>query len=698
MQVSEMPKKTSGDWQPIDEDVGLCADMEVTPYIHWWLTHNQKDKAAVKPCRLEQAALLGSPDDEDCACEEIVPLPDFALAPAGTKFEIPCNLKETTEKPPRNAVITGIIDEGIALGHARFRKMDKGKPTATRVLAAWQQGARYGGPDGTSLGQLPFGHQLLEAEINALMDAHCSGGWLDEDAFNIAAGLTDGSEPMGVTALDRLAAHGTHVLDLAAGYDPNTTSAQDLSRRPILAVTLPRREAVGMAGIFLHFFVVHAMQWIVEVADALWEQHYPGESGGFPVVINLSFGQHAGPKNGTSQIEEAFKTLIATRDPAKAPLRLVMPVGNDNLARGNAYVEFPSESTKDTAILKLPWRVQPEDHSPNFVEIWVECDGHQSASVHPLTLDIELPDGLIIKDITGQHRHYLDLPGNARVYAEGHVRRNLDDPSKVEKQLFHYLISTSASIDETGVNPISPAGIWQISARWDHEKRPGGEPSKVKLYTSVQVDQAVEVGSLRNKRSYFDHPNYETHDQNGRIVDTFRYPLLDEPHDLLDGGDAGFPVQRRGTHNAVATIDSIIVVGGYRLTDGRPAIYSASSHAVGRTPYGGVERIVASLPTETAPAHFGIRAAGPRSAATISMRGTSFAAGMATRQIVNELLDWVGSEDTANPADGSAHSYAQRAAQHEQRPSHFGDAHPIKVGFGRLPASQIRAVDRLTWG
>jgi len=213
------------------------------------------------------------PGDSGGTHEELVPLPEFAMAPLGTNHEVPKDLPKRTEKPPRNTVITGIIDEGIALGHARFRQMNGDNPTSTRLIGAWQQGARYGGPDGTSPQKVPFGHVLLQSEINDLLAAHSQNGWLDEEAFNLASGLTDRAEPMGVATLDRLVAHGTHVLDLAAGFDPAKTDAEILELRPILAATLPRREAVGMSGTFLQFFVVYAMQWIVDMADELWEQH-----------------------------------------------------------------------------------------------------------------------------------------------------------------------------------------------------------------------------------------------------------------------------------------------------------------------------------------------------------------------------------------------------------------------------------------
>lgn len=682
-------------WKSSD-DIQHCDGVEVTPYMHWWAHIHGAHDGAFSQCKLAQAACVRPPNAEK-DCEELVPLPEFALGPAGTCPSVPADLLKRTTKPPRNAVITGIIDEGIALGHARFRKMSGGKPVATRVLGAWQQGARFGGPDGSAPQPVPFGHVLLQTDIDALMHAHGSNGTLDEEAFNRAAGLTDMSEPMGVATLERTVSHGTHVLDLAAGLDPTESDSGLLDLRPILAVTLPRREAVGMSGTFLQFFVVHAMQWIVEMADALWEKYYPDEEGGFPVVLNLSFGQHAGPKNASSQIEQAFRALKQKRNP-ESPLYLVMPVGNDNLAKGNAYTSVATNSAKSKVQMDLPWRIQPEDYSTNFMELWVEMDGPQTVEDHPLILDITLPNGQTVTDITGRHGHYLDLPGAARIYARRSVRCDPDDPQQEVKQLYQYVICTSATMHETGACPVSPAGIWQISARWNRAGLSCGDGDEAKLYCTVQVDQAVEMGSLRNRRSYFDEQHYQTFDETGRLVDTFRYPVSGSEGDLLDGDGADDLVQRRGTLNAIATDKDIIVVGGFRRSDGRPAPYSASSHSYERTPFGAAQHMTASLPTETAPAHFGLRAAGSKSSSMVNLRGTSFAAGLATRELVERLLDMRKANDGCNYAELTAQAFAEVAAQSEAD-SHFeGPSNPLKIGHGRMLADPARSLDRLTWG
>lgn len=77
-----------------------------------------------------------------------------------------------------DAVILGIVDMGIPLGHHRFRLKGGRK---TRILASWQQASAAKGQ-----AYLPFGQELCAGEIDALIDRHTHGSHLDEDAFPTA--------------------------------------------------------------------------------------------------------------------------------------------------------------------------------------------------------------------------------------------------------------------------------------------------------------------------------------------------------------------------------------------------------------------------------------------------------------------------------------------------------------------------------
>ena len=268
-----------------------------------------------------------------------VPVPDFAANPAAEVVETqqPKGLRDAfspakgAEKLPRDTVIIGVVDTGIPLSHRRFRARDG----RTRFLASWQQTAAWGTKKQK---YLPFGRELYQPEIDGLI-AVCGAGLdgpIDEDAFNIAADLIEPNELFGLRDLEHSVSHGAHVLDLAAGVDPALAENKNdpLLDCRIIAVNLPPMYIHGSAGNFLSIFAELAVERILRVADTIWDVQY-GEPGGFPLVINFSFGKHAGPKNGNTVWEQAIQEMIAERQ-QRAPTMIVLPAGNQNLARGNA--------------------------------------------------------------------------------------------------------------------------------------------------------------------------------------------------------------------------------------------------------------------------------------------------------------------------------------------------------------------------
>lgn len=677
-------------WRPTAATDAGGQEIILTPYMHWWLDRRAPDHQPLSvrssPC-IATICPVGD-DGETVPIKEVVPLPDFAWNPVDASYGPPSGVAAKTDKPPKDAVIIGVIDEGIALAHERVRLAGGQR---SRIVAAWQQGGTFGGPDGSDPQDLPFGHELYQSDINALIATHSHNGWLDEDAFNRAAGLTEMQYPLGANALERVIAHGSHVMDLAAGEDANEMDPKRLARMPIVAVNLPRREIIGMAGTFLQFFVLHAMQRIVDMADAMWAEHYPDDpEGGFPVVINLSFGQHAGPKNGTSQIEKAFAKLTAGRD-KKNPIRLVIPAGNGNLSRGNAIAPIAKDSMVD-----MPWRMLPEDQSSNFVELWVELDGEVASDTHPVIVTLTAPNGQSHGPFQGQDGHHTDVSGAMRIYAERVYRKNDDPPHEIKKTLYRYVICAAPTLDYNTPLQSCAAGLWQVQCQWDETGFKTSE--RPVLYGMVQVDQAAQPGSLRNKRSFFDAEGYQLYDPSGRRGDAYAYPAKGDASDDLEPEATNGPIQRKGTHNALATAPDVIVVAGHRESDGKPAEYSAATYAPNRQRYGAAATVTASFPTERAPAHFGLRAAGPRSAATILLRGTSFSAGLVTRHVVSDLLAWRDANSPIGGVDGSARSIAEQAAAREATSPYQGPAAAGKTGAGRMPFKTLRKIDRLTWG
>ena len=191
-------------------------------------------------------------------------------------------------------VIVGIVDEGIAIAHERFRRKDG----SSRISHLWMQDGRPM-TDGTA----PYGRELRRDRIDTLLRDHLRPGGSGERGFYQGAGLADFSSPRHKSVAMR-ASHGTHVMDLAAGYDP----ADDRADRPIVCVQLPESVVADTSGLGLAPFLFDAVSFIFERAEEIANGGPP-----IPVVINFSSGTRAGPLDGTSLLETALDELVLAR-------------------------------------------------------------------------------------------------------------------------------------------------------------------------------------------------------------------------------------------------------------------------------------------------------------------------------------------------------------------------------------------------
>ena len=617
-----------------------------SPYVNWLREacfdgHDEKDGISLAPLPLAKSAAEISGRTESAA-----PLPDFARP--GKRADEPSIKLGWT--PDQGCAIVGVIDSGIALSHARFRRLDGG----TRILAAWLQGG-----DWRDDAAVPFGRELFQAEIDRLMFRATVAGALDESEFDRAAKATQFGHARGDRRLESNATHGTFVTDLAAGYDLRHSHEDEFRRRlPIIAVGLPPNTSMGSSGNFLEFFAIHAIDYIIDRADRIWKACDLPEDGGFPIVINLSYGLQAGPKDGHMLIEEVIRRVRAASVESRRPIRVILPAGNDLLSEGCAKFDMSSGSAQE-----IDWRVQPEDQTPNFAELWsgrLPGDGG-AARKHPLGLSVAPPSGPASDPAPGKAGQINTLTQDgkpvARIYCRGHE-------GGAGWQRVGYVICTAPTLRDDRMSGAPSGGwSWTISAEEDAEG-----------FAYVQSDQSLTFGSNTGLVSYFAHPDFHTYDLNtGRAIDACPFGPNEPP-------DNTPPMRRRGTLNAIASLKEAPVIGSYRVTDGRPSIFSSAGtmDAVGN----GRKTPTCLFPGEEGAAHFGLMAAGSRSGSAALMAGTSFSTALATRAVSQAILRWLD-DGAERDAPGGEAWFANGAENDEVTQNWPVAGCPEKVGAGR---------------
>ncbi len=512
-----------------------------------------------------------------------------------------------TGTPP--TVVIGIIDDGIAFAHERFRIAN-----GSRVKYFWMQDGVYAGPGGN----VDYGRELSPAAIQNLFNRYTRNDTLDEDGLYRAAGLID-FHRAGHKAVNWRAAHGTHVMDLAAGYDP----AEQRADRPIVCVQLPARTTANTSGADLVTYARDALLYICDRAVNI------GQGQWLPVVINFSYGLIGGPHDGTSDLELLMEWLVKERQqpPYRQKVRIVLPAGNSYLSRCHAEIGFPTPAAD---VVELPWRVLPDDKTPSYVDIWMPRRPSGATVQKRIEVSVVPPGGEESPPLgdTGQGMVQWRPFGPPLCTLQYNVF-----PWPTERGRFRITLRPTANFDRP--LPIAPAGTWIVKIR------NAGLPRGEKIHAWVQRDDSLYGYPRRGRQSFFDHPDYKRIDHAGRETDS--------------DGAGGCPVKREGLLNAIATGTSVVVVGGFRRKESTAALYSGGGPAHSRQ---GPDALTVA---EDSVVHGGVLAAGSRSGSVVAMGGTSVATPQITRWIADRLAE-SRAGDRGDVEDRAKHEELNRPA------------------------------------
>lgn len=531
-------------------------------------------------------------------------------------------------------VVVGIIDDGIAFAHRRFRDRHR----RSRVLAFWNQLVAAGSPSAQGTGAVPYGREILQGNIDDLLTRHSADAFLDEDALYVEAGQKD---------VGRRGRHGTHVMDLACGHDPSDSDYAP----PIVAVQLPRDVTLNTAGHLLSQPVLDGLRYIVDRAS-LGSTTNGGGQASPPVVVNLSYGIHGGPHDGSSLLEEGMDELIRL---SKGRLAIVIAGGNSQLSRCHATIDLDPNGASKT----LRWRVPADHPSPTFLEIWLPHPN--SSNPNPeIELTLETPEGS--SQLVG--------PGQLAVYGNPLKPVATMSYHRAQGSLFAkrdmILIALAPTRRMGGADPAAPAGHWTL-------KFVNNSAVACTVNAWIERTDAPYGFARTGPQSRFEDPAYEAFDSLGRIIEE------DPPRPPS-------AVRRAGTLNGIATGTETIVAGAAAGVSGgisrhpKAARYAASGPGVGSNPRTGPD--VASE-SDAGPAHRGVIAAGTRSAAAVTLDGSSIAAPRVTRSIAariaaNDLTAFGRSDAHALINPPPAQSQAPRLGNGVVKPANDGRSSRLK--------------------
>ncbi|MEA2898875.1 MAG: hypothetical protein QOJ84_4490 [Bradyrhizobium sp.] len=544
----------------------------------------------------------------------------------------------------KRITIIAVIDDGIPFAHRNFRGADGCR---TRVEFCWLQSADKLRDQKTVL----FGREYTRADIDCGIEQFGD----DEDRLYDAVGATSAAGDFG-SLLGHHATHGAHVMNLATGYDPAHGEEPPEEIR-IIAVQLPNSVSMDTSGFGEDMYILSAFHYIFNRADIIKEMY------GLPddprLVINFSYGATGGRHDGKAELEAAINELIEMRR-YSAPTALVVPAGNTFLNR--LHAEIHDVDFHHGGVVELPWRIQPNDRTPSYLELWFWGDFSPSK---PFDFTIGLRDTsgntVDLRDAFGQHQTSLPVGADDPTDDPGDPIRVLMVLNRQDEVIGQISADFDRADGPKGKSNADAAGEQHITGRWrvliviaptepEDDRLPGADSGKwtVVIGRSVHarlvdypihcwIQRATDFESFRSgsRQSYFDDDAYEStrFTPQGDLTEVDRGEK--DPKKSL--------VKRFGSINGLATGCTSLVVGGYRLGAGlgsslaraQPARYSSA----GTLKPDWIDKTVdCSSMSDRSRALPGTISAGVRSGSLSLVQGTSAAAPLVARQLATVFV------------------------------------------------------------
>ncbi|MEL7274179.1 MAG: hypothetical protein AAGK33_12160 [Pseudomonadota bacterium] len=491
--------------------------------------------------------------------------------------------------------VVAVIDDGIGFLNRRFTDAHFN----TRFECVWLQSSA-----GVEGGSTRLGRELTRAEIQPLLARNSEAETYREINRTLLAPLENRSTEFAFS-------HGTHVMDLAAGADPLFGHGDDeetVRNWPLMAVQLPPETVEDTSGLRMRTHVVAGVRWLLHRATTRFNS--PPR-----MVINISLGALAGPKDGSGFLEYQIAREIEAYD---GEAHVVYSYGNNYRSRQVAVFE---DVKRETAI---DWMIQPDDFTPSYLEIRLK----EPDAVFDDRLEVVLtsPQGQSFSMKGDRKKNgFITAPngGNARLYFSAPFA--LSDDVTTPAVMVAAMAPTAAF---DAVSPVAAAGRWRV-------KLINGGKKPLSVTMQIQRDDTPTGYRVRGRQSYFDHPT-------ALGVKVGRDDQPGTPIPLSNAGtNSAFTTVHAVTNDVVrqrihtvgaASIDRTTQPGTYR-----PSPYTAAgADWSGNGPSG-------SAVVDQQGGRQGVLASGTLTGSTRRLTGTSAAAPLYARQIALELSDQTGS-------------------------------------------------------
>ena len=417
-------------------------------------------------------------------------------ATGGDRRGIPAASLAQADTDPTSQVEIGIIDAGITFWNPAFR--DAGADTSCRFA---------------SFGALKLNDRQIVAEALTPVEIqqYCAGS----DADNRRALSRKYPESVyGDRARWPLIrpnglAHGTAMTELVLSTAPESARLHGLEL-PVSVV----RDLTG--GQMTAVMEVALLALIEQVRHRRQSVDKLGDTG-FRLVVLMAFGFTGGPMDGSADILKGLERTLTRFNAAGYDIELVLPVGNQLQDQLHARLE-PGQN--------VGWRVLPDDHSTNTVEI-----------IHPGNcggLSLAAPRGAFVTlpNDRGLFRILVNDQPIGALWSE-----------EIRGDRIRTRISLAPTASSQVQASVAPAGKWRVSCN----------QTAAKLWILRDETGFEEDPYQPARASWFEDRSY-------RRFDKFGMPaLVDEPHRV---GEPLSVVRRDGCASILASSrhDKISVV------------------------------------------------------------------------------------------------------------------------------------------